>query len=136
MKRASELCAAAIGLCSVTMFTVGLSGCSGTSAPQIKAQSDGTLALSKDGQYLYVASADDNTVVVVDPFTFSQIASIPVGQQPARIAVGPDGTAWLVNSVGQIYRRHGESWVFERARRETVERDHNYDRAFRLRNSG
>jgi YVTN family beta-propeller protein len=105
MKRFSAVCAAVFGLCTVIM---ALPGCSGSSAPQIKAQSDGTLAISKDGQYLYTANADDDTVTVVDPFTFSVVASITVGEQPARIAVGPDDTIYVTNqgsrSVSVIHR--------------------------------
>jgi YVTN family beta-propeller protein len=105
MKRFSAICVASASLGAGLLF---LAGCSSSTAPQIKAQSDGTLALSKDGQYLYTANADDDTVSVVDPFTFSVVASIPVGQQPARIAVGPDDTIYVTNqgsrSVSVIHR--------------------------------
>ena len=34
----------------------------------------------------------------------------PVVGAAVKIAVGPDGDPWIVNSAGQVFRRSGEGW--------------------------
>ena len=50
------------------------------------------------GQFAYVANSDDDTVSAIDTDTNTVVATIPVGEQPADIAITPDGArAWVAN---------------------------------------
>lgn len=86
----------AVGVCAMLAI---LGGCNGVSSPvaKIRGSADGTLAQSSDGAFLYAVSADDNTLVVVDAQKKTLLASIPVGQAPARVVVGPDDTIYVSN---------------------------------------
>jgi YVTN family beta-propeller protein len=44
------------------------------------------LTFSPDGRLAYVAAAGDNATFVIDTRTLTQVARIPVGQVPKRIA--------------------------------------------------
>ena len=44
------------------------------------------LTFSPDGRFAYVAAAGDNATFVIDTRTLKEVARIPVGQVPKRIA--------------------------------------------------
>jgi len=54
------------------------------------------VAFSPDGSKLYVAMFNSNTIVVMDPNTGTQLATIPVGQGPTSIAVNSTGNRGYV----------------------------------------
>ncbi len=86
----------AVSLASV----VGLlaAGCgSPPPAAQQKAQYDGTMAVSTDGKFVYTTNADLGTVTVLDADQRQTVATVQVGQRPARIAVGPDDTLYVTD---------------------------------------
>jgi YVTN family beta-propeller protein len=65
------------------------------------------IAISPDGQTLYVANYSSNTVSVLNASTGAQITTIPVGANPNGIALSLDGTRLVVanlsgNSVSVI----------------------------------
>ncbi len=64
------------------------------------------LAISADGQRLYVASEDTGLAMVVDVVQGAVIASAPVGGEPEGVGVSPDGTAVFITSetAGTIAR--------------------------------
>jgi len=45
------------------------------------------------------------------PFKWNGTTWVPVDGGGVRIAVGPDGLPWMVNSVGNIYHDEGHGWV-------------------------
>ncbi|MCP3100502.1 YncE family protein [Myxococcus sp. K15C18031901] len=56
--------------------------------------------LTKDRTSLYVTVSSGNSVSVVDLERFLATRTIPVGKQPGRIALAPDGrTAWVSNDA-------------------------------------
>ncbi len=77
-------------------------------ATKVRGAADGTLALSVDGSLVYAVSADDNTLVVVDPAAKTVVATVAVGKSPARVIVGPDDTIFVSNrdsrSVSVIHK--------------------------------
>ena len=44
------------------------------------------LTFTPDGRFAYVAAAGDNLTFVIDAKTLKEVARIPVGQVPKRIA--------------------------------------------------
>jgi YVTN family beta-propeller protein len=51
----------------------------------------------------YVANFGSNTVSVIDIATNTVVATIPVGVEPAGVAITPDGTrAYVTNFVGTV----------------------------------
>ena len=64
------------------------------------------LAISADGQRLYVASEDTGLAMVIDAVQGAVIASVPVGGEPEGVGLSPDGTAVFVTSetAGTIAR--------------------------------
>jgi YVTN family beta-propeller protein len=48
-----------------------------------------TIALTADGRRLYTANGPSNDVSVVDVPSWRVIATLPVGQRPWGVAVGP-----------------------------------------------
>jgi YVTN family beta-propeller protein len=63
------------------------------------------LAVSSDGQRLYVALGIRNAVVVVDLETESVIATVPVGVAPYRVALSPNGKTLFVANRGAHTRK-------------------------------
>ena len=64
------------------------------------------LAVSPDGQRLYAALGINNEVAVVDLTTKQNVASIPTGIAPYRIALSPDGkTLYCANRGGRAPAR-------------------------------
>ncbi len=58
-----------------------------------------SLAISPDGNILYIANAGSNDVSVIDLITNRNIAHINVGSNPRGIANTPDGSVIFVNNV-------------------------------------
>ena len=91
-----------------------MTGCGQTQSivTKIRGAADGTLATSVDGKLLYAVSADDNTLVVVDPVAQTIVASVAVGQSPSRVAVGPDDTIYVSNRAGRsVSVIHRGTWT-------------------------
>jgi DNA-binding beta-propeller fold protein YncE len=59
-----------------------------------------SLALSADGQYLYVAPSDTDLILVFRTVDFGQSASIRVGYEPTKIVAPPDGSYLYVAVSG------------------------------------
>ncbi|MHB8419102.1 MAG: c-type cytochrome [Myxococcales bacterium] len=89
------------------MGFVAVAACNQEPSKQ-RAAYDGTLALSNDGALLYTANADTGTVSVVDASSQQLVATVSVGQSPARVVVGPDDSVYVTNrgsrSVSVIHR--------------------------------
>lgn len=75
-------------------------GCSGPAAGGGNTAS-GSLALSKDDAQLFVADADLDTLFVVDAKTHEVLREVPVGRQPEKVLVAPDGTVFVTNRLGR-----------------------------------
>ncbi|HHT9116574.1 MAG TPA: YncE family protein, partial [Candidatus Wunengus californicus] len=52
--------------------------------------------ITLDGRYLYAADGDSNQVAVIDTRTDNVVRTIPVGQNPWRAYMSPDGTKAVV----------------------------------------
>lgn len=57
------------------------------------------VAVSPDGDYVYVSNRQDGTVSVIDTGSDSVAATIPVGDDPLEVAVSPDGDHVYVTSL-------------------------------------
>ncbi|MFL5344950.1 MAG: c-type cytochrome [Hyalangium sp.] len=83
-------------LAAAVVAALGLTACvqkpSATYTP-----SSGSVALSQDDAFLYVADSDNGIVSVVDTTARTKVAEIKVGIDPQRIAVGPDDTVYVSN---------------------------------------
>jgi YVTN family beta-propeller protein len=78
-----------------------------------------SLVVSADGQRVYVANAQNNTVAVVDPTADQVIATIKVGSFPSSMALQPDGQRLFVaNSQGKTIS------VIDTARNQVIETLH------------
>lgn len=62
-----------------------------------RSSSSGSLALSSDDSLLYAVDTDNGTMTVIDTKTDSKIATVKVGDQPARVVVGSDDTIYVTN---------------------------------------
>jgi len=94
MSRLSRLSAVSFA----SLLAAAGAGCGqGSSAAQQRASYDGTMAESTDGKFLYTANADTGTVSVLDADQRAVTATVQVGAQPARIAVGPDDTLYVTD---------------------------------------
>lgn len=71
-------------------------GCAqqGTARPSY---GSGSLALSTDDKLLYAVDTDNGAVVVVDTQSDAKLATVKVGESPARIVVGADDTLFVTN---------------------------------------
>ena len=59
------------------------------------------MAVSPDGELLYVTNFTTDTVSVIDTATNAVVNTIAVGRSPASLAVSPDGThLYVVNFEG------------------------------------
>lgn len=56
------------------------------------------LAVSPDGELLYVVCEQSNSLIVVDPITRRVVDEIVVGSRPQDVAVSPDGTRLYVTN--------------------------------------
>ncbi len=72
------------------------SGCDPAKGPS-RSTSSGSLALSSDDALLYAVDTDTGTLNVIDTATDLKIASVKVGDQPGRVAVGGDDTIYVTN---------------------------------------
>jgi YVTN family beta-propeller protein len=70
------------------------------------------LAVSPDGQRLYIALSKRNVVTVVDIATETKIATIPVGVAPFRIIVSPDSKTVFVANRGGRHTAKGEGVAY------------------------
>ncbi|MCB9785833.1 MAG: c-type cytochrome [Deltaproteobacteria bacterium] len=62
-------------------------------------------ALAVDEDAVYVADEANGALVVLERDTLQPTRTVPVGQGPAQLAVGPDGTAWVsVRDSGTLVR--------------------------------
>ncbi len=73
-----------------------LSGCA-QPAGSGRSSSSGSLALSSDDSLLYAVDTDNGTLTVLDTRTDSKVATVKVGDQPARVVVGTDDTIYVTN---------------------------------------
>ncbi len=74
-----------------------LGGCAQPNQGSGRSSSSGSLALSSDDSLLYAVDTDNGTVTVLDTKTDSKVATVKVGEQPARIVVGADDTLYVTN---------------------------------------
>jgi YVTN family beta-propeller protein len=85
-------------LISVLMALVA---CTGESAPEARADGkpsvSSSISLSQDGQTLWVANLDANSVTAVNTVTLQAATPISVGHEPSALAVAPNGTVVVVN---------------------------------------
>jgi len=72
------------------------SGCDPAKGPS-RSTSSGSLALSSDDALLYAVDTDTGTLNVIDTATDTKIATVKVGDQPGRVAVGGDDTIYVTN---------------------------------------
>jgi YVTN family beta-propeller protein len=57
------------------------------------------ISLSADGEHLYIAAVDDNSVQVFNMKTMTIVSRIPVGRSPTSVAVGHDGRQAYVTNL-------------------------------------
>jgi len=74
------------------------SGMSATANPQITFPAG--MALSPDGNYLYVACNGDNSIAVIDMATQTVVKQVPAGYFPYGVAVSPTGAKIAVSNWG------------------------------------
>jgi YVTN family beta-propeller protein len=78
-----------------------LVACTDEPAPEARADGkpsvSGSIALSQDGQTLWVANLDANSVTAVNTATLQAATPIPIGHEPSALAVTPNGTVIVVN---------------------------------------
>lgn len=67
----------------------------------------GAVCTSPDGAYIFAANAEDGAVEVVDASAMQHLATVEVGDEPACLAVGPEG--------GRVYATCGmlDLWVVD-----------------------
>jgi YVTN family beta-propeller protein len=58
------------------------------------------IAVSPDGQELYVANSGNNTLSVIDVGARAVVSTVPVGASPRSVAVSPDGRRIVVANSG------------------------------------
>jgi YVTN family beta-propeller protein len=56
--------------------------------------------VAPDGRYVYTANAGTNSLGVIDAYTDTLVAEIPVGEHPAHVVVSADGKTALVTNGG------------------------------------
>ena len=49
------------------------------------------VAITSDGNFVYVANSQSNTVSVIDRASNTVVRTIPVGKKPQGVAITPDG---------------------------------------------
>jgi DNA-binding beta-propeller fold protein YncE len=90
-----------------------LASCTGTQggAPP-RAAADGTLAISADGALLFAVNPDVPKLAVIDAKTQTLLASLDVGNHPARVLVGPADTVYVANRGSRsvsVFKRSGQN---------------------------
>lgn len=78
--------------CGALLLTAG-----GCTLPKTAPAASGTLALSADGSRLYVADADNNQLLIVDPVGQKVLQSVAVGSEPSHVVTAPDGRVFVSN---------------------------------------
>lgn len=63
--------------------------------PSVTPRSSGSVAVSNDDALLFVADADHDVLVVIDTATRTVLRQTPVGRQPERVLVAPDGAIYV-----------------------------------------
>jgi YVTN family beta-propeller protein len=81
----------------LVLAALGASGLACQPQPTTTQQS-GALAISADGTRLYVADADNNQLLIVDPSTRTVAKTVAVGKEPTRVVVAADGRVFVSNS--------------------------------------
>jgi YVTN family beta-propeller protein len=97
---------------ALVVTALGVVAC--TPNAELSAVSSGTLALSADSANLYVLEADQNKVYVFDANSYTQLATVAVGKNPARIVVASDETIYVSNRgerTVSVITRNGSSWT-------------------------
>ncbi len=102
MKRAKVLLLGCLSVCLAGLVAVAVTGepPSGGSRPELRVPADDLykspiqLALSADGQRLYVVCENTETLQVVDTARREVIAEVAVGRRPFGVTLSPDGS-WL-----------------------------------------
>lgn len=84
-------------LAGVAAAVLGLSACEDRSADSGWSNSSGTVALSRDDAFLYVADADNGVLAVVETTRGEKVGEVRVGAGPERVVVGPDDTVYVSN---------------------------------------
>lgn len=63
--------------------------------PTVTPRSSGSVAVSNDDALLFVVDADHDLLIVIDTKTRSVVRQTPVGHQPERVLVAPDGAVFV-----------------------------------------
>ncbi len=96
MTRKSEARRGKWSIAGAVVVAVGLVGCGDPVKPG-SGRGSGSVALSQDSALVYAADTDNGVLAVVDAKTAQVVAKVPVGSQPARVAVGSDDTVYVAN---------------------------------------
>ncbi|MEM7247525.1 MAG: YncE family protein [Acidobacteriota bacterium] len=75
------------------------------------------IAVTPDGEQVWVSNRSADTVSVVDTGTLDELAELPSGDFPIRVAITPDGRHALVTAA-----RSGDLWVHDVTRRQVLRR--------------
>jgi YVTN family beta-propeller protein len=86
-------------LAALVLCALSLSSAAQESAPALKASS-GAIAITPDGNTLFVVNPDSNSLTLVDTTSQSVISEVPVGVDPRSVAVAPDGRQAYVANQG------------------------------------
>ena len=73
--------------------------------PNVTPRSSGSLAVSNDDALLFVADADHDLLVVIDTATREVVRQTPVGRQPGRVLVAPDGAVFVSSRADRTVTR-------------------------------
>jgi YVTN family beta-propeller protein len=88
-----------IGNCLVGLGLLGAWGCTGTDVSS--SLSSGSVAVSSDDAFVYAVDKDNGVVGIIDSKSLTTITTVPVGNAPERIVVGPDDTLYVTNRGGR-----------------------------------
>lgn len=88
---------------------IGLAATGTGNIPSFKAVNTGAnpvtatvTATSQSGGYAYIANSSSSSVSVIDLATNKVTATIPVGQSPIGVAIGPDGNRVYITNQGSF----------------------------------
>jgi len=88
---------------------IGLAATGTGNIPSFKAVNTGSTpvtatitATSQSGGYAYIANSSSSSVSVIDLATNTVTATIPVGQSPIGVAIGPDGNRVYITNQGSF----------------------------------
>lgn len=85
---------------ALALVALWLAGCDGPQLTPWWATHSSTIALSGDGEALWLASPDDDRVVSISPETLAVRREVALRDGPAALAVGPDGRVIATLSRG------------------------------------